>query len=89
MATSGSELLAPAARPAAAGDDAIVQYVVVRKDLKGQNWTKGALIAQACHASVAAVWLSREDEETQVLTCTCTVYLVWMNTHKIWFRTHP
>ena len=32
----------------------IVQYVVVRRDL---NWPIGALIAQACHASVAAVHL--------------------------------
>lgn len=30
----------------------IVQYIVVRTDL---NWSTGALIAQACHASVAAI----------------------------------
>lgn len=46
------------------GDDTIVQYILVRKDLKGPGWTKGALIAQACHASVAAVWLTRDDEST-------------------------
>lgn len=46
------------------GDDTVVQYILVRKDLKGPGWTKGALIAQACHASVAAIWQSRDDEET-------------------------
>jgi peptidyl-tRNA hydrolase len=46
-------------------DDVIVQYILVRKDLKGSGWTKGAIIAQACHASVAAVWENRTDEITQ------------------------
>lgn len=32
--------------------DTIVQYILVRTDLK---WTTGALIAQACHASVATI----------------------------------
>ena len=41
--------------------DPIVQYIAIRSDLK---WPKGALIAQSCHASVAAVHLNYMDEET-------------------------
>lgn len=32
--------------------DPIVQYVLIRTDL---NWSTGALIAQACHASIASI----------------------------------
>ena len=39
----------------------IVQYIAIRSDLK---WPKGALIAQACHASIAAVHLNYSDKET-------------------------
>lgn len=63
----------PSARPArqekseASGrEDTIVQYVVVRKDLsKILKWTPGPIMAQACHASCAALWLSRESTITQ------------------------
>jgi len=41
--------------------DPIVQYIAIRNDLK---WPKGALIAQSCHASVAAVHLNYLDTET-------------------------
>lgn len=41
----------------------LVQYVLVRKDL---NWPTGAIIAQACHASTSALWISRDHSETQV-----------------------
>ena len=44
------------------GGATIVQYVVVRKDLK---WPAGALIAQACHASTAAIWASRDAAATR------------------------
>lgn len=54
MSALGSESSIP--------EDPIVQYVVVRKDLK---WPKGAMIAQACHASIAAVWNSQNDAYTQ------------------------
>lgn len=44
----------------------IVQYIVVRGDLiKTQKWPIGALIAQACHASSAAIHLFYNDEHTQ------------------------
>lgn len=41
--------------------DPIVQYIAIRSDLK---WPKGALIAQSCHASLAAVHLNYLDPET-------------------------
>ena len=42
--------------------DPIVQYILVRTDL---NWNTGALIAQACHASVAAITSSMEHPNTR------------------------
>ena len=44
----------------------LVQYVVVRRDLlERTEWSLGALIAQACHASSAALYLYRERTHTQ------------------------
>lgn len=44
----------------------IVQYVVVRSDLvKAKAWPLGALIAQACHASSAAIHLFYQHPDTQ------------------------
>eukprot|EP00920_Eleutheroschizon_duboscqi_P006621 GHVT01015593.1.p1 GENE.GHVT01015593.1~~GHVT01015593.1.p1 ORF type:complete len:202 (+),score=40.17 GHVT01015593.1:1237-1842(+) len=41
---------------AACPDDPLVQYVAVREDLMGNlNWPVGAVITQACHASLAAI----------------------------------
>ena len=40
----------------------IVQYVVVRRDL---NWPLGALMAQACHAAVAATHLHYTHQNTR------------------------
>lgn len=39
------------------------QWVVVRKDL-AETWPRGSVVAQACHASVAALWSHRDDELT-------------------------
>lgn len=48
------------------GNDPIVQYIVLRRDLWAeQGWPLGPLIAQACHASVAALWLSKDDPASQ------------------------
>lgn len=49
-----------------ASHDPIVQYVVLRKDLWGPElkWPLGSIVAQACHASSAAMWLHREDDVT-------------------------
>ncbi len=44
----------------------IVQYILVRGDLsKSLKWPLGAIIAQACHASVAAIHQYYSDEYTQ------------------------
>lgn len=45
--------------------DPVVQYVVLRKDLwVERGWPFGSVVAQACHASSAAMWLNRDDEST-------------------------
>lgn len=45
---------------------AIVQYIVLRRDLlTALNWPIGALVAQACHASTAALHLYRDEEVVQ------------------------
>lgn len=44
----------------------LVQYILVRGDLiKTLKWPLGAIIAQACHASVAVTHLFYEDEHTR------------------------
>lgn len=46
--------------------DFIVQYVVLRKDLWiDQGWPLGSVVAQACHASTAALWQSRDEDHTK------------------------
>jgi len=45
-------------------DDYLIQYVVVRNDLK--DWPIGAIVAQCCHASTAAIHLNYADELTQL-----------------------
>lgn len=43
----------------------LLQYVVLRRDLwKEQKWPLGSLVAQGCHASTAALWISRDDAHT-------------------------
>lgn len=44
----------------------IVQYIIVRSDLKNAlNWPLGAVIAQCCHAATAIMHLHAEDEATK------------------------
>eukprot|EP00238_Polyblepharides_amylifera_P009730 CAMPEP_0196580112 /NCGR_PEP_ID=MMETSP1081-20130531/27038_1 /TAXON_ID=36882 /ORGANISM="Pyramimonas amylifera, Strain CCMP720" /LENGTH=121 /DNA_ID=CAMNT_0041899899 /DNA_START=242 /DNA_END=604 /DNA_ORIENTATION=+ len=45
----------------------LVQYVVLRKDLGegGLGWPLGSITAQACHASTAALWMSKDQETTK------------------------
>ena len=46
--------------------DPLIQYVVLREDLWTQlGWPLGSVVAQGCHAAVAAVWEARDDAETQ------------------------
>jgi hypothetical protein len=56
---AGSSAAAPAADP-------IVQWVVLRRDLwQDLGWPLGAVVAQACHASTAAVFSHMSDDLTQ------------------------
>lgn len=57
---------AAARAPDAPGLDDLVQYVVVlrTKELRSR-WPAGAFAAQAAHACVAAVWLSRDAPATR------------------------
>ncbi|GAV05642.1 hypothetical protein RvY_15742 [Ramazzottius varieornatus] len=43
-------------------EDYMIQYIVIRGDLK---WPTGALIAQGCHAATAVMHLFRDDAETR------------------------
>eukprot|EP00798_Chlamydomonas_sp_ICE-L_P014669 gene14668-20704_t len=50
---------------AEAPPDPIVQYVLLRRDLwQEQGWPLGSVVAQACHASVAAIWMHSDDALT-------------------------
>ena len=43
-------------------EDPLVQHIVVRSDLRTSlGWTLGSVIAQACHASIAAIFAHRDD----------------------------
>ncbi|KAF8822899.1 Peptidyl-tRna hydrolase PTH2 domain-containing protein [Cardiosporidium cionae] len=45
-------------------EDPIIQYILIRKDLlEALKWPVGAIIAQACHASVAAITANLSDNE--------------------------
>ncbi|KAJ1623023.1 peptidyl-tRNA hydrolase II domain-containing protein [Pavlovales sp. CCMP2436] len=46
--------------------DPLFQYVVLRRDLQEKiGWPLGSLVAQGCHASVAAIVTHLEDEEVR------------------------
>lgn len=48
------------------GDDVVLQYIILRRDLWGEmGWPLGSVVAQGCHASTAALWLSRDTAITQ------------------------
>ncbi|KAG9454481.1 hypothetical protein H6P81_007385 [Aristolochia fimbriata] len=40
--------------------DVLIQYVVMRRDLI-DTWPLGSILAQGCHASVAAIWAEKDD----------------------------
>lgn len=43
----------------------LVQYIIVRSDLKSAlNWPLGAIITQCCHAATAIMHLNSDDQET-------------------------
>ena len=48
------------------GGSTLVQFVVVRRDLlKTMEWPVGSVIAQACHACTAVIWVHRDDGDVQ------------------------
>lgn len=45
----------------------VVQYILIRRDLKKmKNYNDGAIIAQACHASSAILFKTYDNELTKV-----------------------
>ncbi|KAL5216575.1 hypothetical protein ABZP36_007976 [Zizania latifolia] len=44
-------------------EDVVVQYVVLRRDL-ADAWPLGSVVAQGCHAAVAALWAHRDHPDT-------------------------
>lgn len=43
----------------------LAQYVVIQRDLiDSLNWPFGSLLTQACHASVAAIWIYKDHPHT-------------------------
>lgn len=51
------------AEKSVAATDVVVQYIVLRRDLWTEmGWPLGSVVAQACHASTAAVWVSRDED---------------------------
>lgn len=57
----GRNMATPSAEP-----QALVQYLVLRKDLSQApfSWPAGALVAQACHAATAALHVHRDHPHT-------------------------
>ncbi|KAG2449628.1 hypothetical protein HYH02_005161 [Chlamydomonas schloesseri] len=65
LASSGN-VAAQAGAGESAPQDPLVQYVVVRKDLWATSgWPLGSVVAQACHASSAAMWMYKDEPDTQ------------------------
>lgn len=77
MASTKTDEISKANSADSGSGSPIVQYILVRTDL---GWGTGAMIAQACHASLAAVASSLQDETTKD-------YLVNLeNMHKVILR---
>lgn len=54
-------------RMATSIENPIVQYIILRRDLKKmKNYNDGAIIAQACHASTAILYKTIDDEITKL-----------------------
>jgi len=50
----------------ATSENLIVQYILLRRDLKKmKNYNDGAIIAQACHASTAILYKTINDDLTK------------------------
>ena len=64
----------------------LVQYVVIRGDLlRLLSWPTGAVIAQACHASTAVLWMYRNDSNTlQYTTDLDHMHKVILEVSQLW-----
>uniref|UniRef100_A0A7N0RCC4 peptidyl-tRNA hydrolase n=1 Tax=Kalanchoe fedtschenkoi TaxID=63787 RepID=A0A7N0RCC4_KALFE len=58
--SEGSEAVVEAEK---SGGGVLVQYVVLRRDLI-DVWPLGSVVMQGCHASVCAIWMSKDDAHT-------------------------
>ncbi|CAB3409959.1 unnamed protein product [Caenorhabditis bovis] len=53
----------------AASPTSYVMYLILRRDLTTKlNWPVGAVCTQAAHAASAAMWIFRNDPNTEVYT---------------------
>lgn len=58
--------MAMLAAEGAGAADPIFQYVVLRRDLQEKvGWPLGSLVAQGCHASVAAIASNLDDDDVR------------------------
>jgi hypothetical protein len=65
MAAAAAAAADAQAAAAAAPSDPVLQYVILRKDLwTDMKWPLGSVVAQACHASTAAMFSFYDDEIT-------------------------
>lgn len=63
--TAAAELIEQQQQQPPQPRDPLVQYVVLRRDLwTEKRWPLGSVVAQACHASSAAMWIFKEDPHT-------------------------
>ena len=47
-----------------------MQFAIVRRDLQQTlEWPTGAIISQACHACVFAIWMAKDDPVVQEYVC--------------------
>jgi peptidyl-tRNA hydrolase len=70
LSTSASPLrrhrVVMSAAPSASADDPLFQYVVLRRDLQEKaGWPLGSLVAQGCHASIAAIAGHLDDDDVR------------------------
>ncbi|XP_051136946.1 uncharacterized protein LOC127255459 [Andrographis paniculata] len=63
MESTAADTAARVTESSAEAADTVVQYVVLRRDLI-DTWPLGSVVTQGCHASVAAIWLHKNDPDT-------------------------
>lgn len=64
--SSLSRMASAASSRAAPDNDTVVQYIILRRDLwRDEGWSLGPIVAQGCHAAVAAICAFQDDVHTQ------------------------